>query len=170
MIALAPAFRSVDYIAGLNLNYRKGCWVLHGTEERDSLRTWISEKCEEFREMQSVRHAKYFGTMMAQMETFIGGRHPENFIQRVLAKTLVERFCDFKIYSISVLSFFLDPHVHLIRQPSRPRTMLFSVHQQARTTLYRLLSLELAPYVVLVTTWWVFTESALRSCCMLDHA
>ena len=27
MIALAPAFRSVDSIAGLNLNYRKCCWV-----------------------------------------------------------------------------------------------------------------------------------------------
>ena len=27
MFALALAFRSVDYIAGLNLNYRKCCWV-----------------------------------------------------------------------------------------------------------------------------------------------
>ena len=64
MTALAPAFRSVDSIAGLNLNYRKCCWVHYGTEERDSLRTWISENCEEFREMQIVRHAKYVGTMI----------------------------------------------------------------------------------------------------------
>ena len=49
MTALAPAFRSVDPIAGLNLNYRKCCWVQHGTEGRDSLRTWISENCDEFR-------------------------------------------------------------------------------------------------------------------------
>ena len=37
MTALAPAFRSVDSIAGLNLNYRKCCWVQYGTEERESL-------------------------------------------------------------------------------------------------------------------------------------
>ena len=30
IIALAPAFRSVDSIAGLNLNYRKCCWVQYG--------------------------------------------------------------------------------------------------------------------------------------------
>ena len=59
MFALAPAFRSIDCIAGLNLNYRKCCWVQYGTEEHDSLRTWISENCEEFREMQIVRHSKY---------------------------------------------------------------------------------------------------------------
>ena len=52
--------------------------------------------------------------------------------------------------------------MHPTRQPSRPRTMLFSVQQQARTTLHRLPFLELAPYVVLVLTWWVFTPSALR--------
>ena len=64
MSALAPAFRSVDYIAGLNFNYRKCCWVQYGNEEHESLRTWISENCEEFREMQIVRHAKYVGTMI----------------------------------------------------------------------------------------------------------
>ena len=54
MFALAPAFRSIDCIAGLNLNYRECCWVQYGNEEHDSLRTWISENCEEFREMQIV--------------------------------------------------------------------------------------------------------------------
>ena len=56
--ALAPAFRSVDSIAGLNVNYRKCCWVQYGLEGRDSLQTWISENCDEFRKMQIVRHAK----------------------------------------------------------------------------------------------------------------
>ena len=46
MYALAPAFRSVDYIAGLSLNYRNCGWVQYGHEEHDSLRTWISENCE----------------------------------------------------------------------------------------------------------------------------
>ena len=46
MTALAPAFRSVDCIAGLNLKYRKCCWVQYGTEGCESLRTWISENCE----------------------------------------------------------------------------------------------------------------------------
>ena len=39
MFALAPAFRSVDPFAGLNLNYRKCCWVQYGTEGRDSPQT-----------------------------------------------------------------------------------------------------------------------------------
>ena len=64
MFALAPAFRSIDNIAGLNLNYRECCWVQCGNEEHDSLRTWISETCEEFRDMQIVRHATYVGAMI----------------------------------------------------------------------------------------------------------
>ena len=75
MSALAPAFRSVDYIAGLNLNFRKCCWVQYGNEEQDSLRTWISDNCEEFREMQIVRHAKYVGTMIG----------PDGYLHRWIA-------------------------------------------------------------------------------------
>ena len=60
--------------------------------------------------------------------------------------------------------------MHLVRQPSRLRTMLFSAQQQARTKLYRLPFLELAPYVVLVLIWWVFTPSALRLAIELRHA
>ena len=59
MSVLAPAFRSVDYIAGLNLNYLKCCWVQYGSEGRESLWHWLSENCKEFREMQTVRYAKY---------------------------------------------------------------------------------------------------------------
>ena len=47
MLALAPAFRSIDCIAGLNLNYRKCCWVQYGNKEHDSLKTWISKNCED---------------------------------------------------------------------------------------------------------------------------
>ena len=64
MTALAPAFRSVDHIAEINLSYRKCCWVQYGTEGRESLWHLLSENCEEFREMQIVRHAKYVGTMI----------------------------------------------------------------------------------------------------------
>ena len=46
MSALAPAFRSVDYIVGLNLKYLKCFWVLYGNEEHDALRTWIFENFE----------------------------------------------------------------------------------------------------------------------------
>ena len=101
MYALAPAFRSVDYTAGLHLNVRKCCWVQYGNEEHDSLRTWISENCEEFRDMQIVRHAKY---------VVIVGLHSEKIVQRVMkidtfSNSLVERLCDLKICAISVLSF-----------------------------------------------------------------
>ena len=111
MNALAPAFRSVDYIAGLNLNYRKCCWAQYGTEGCESLRQRISENCEEFREMQIVRHAKYVGTMIGPDGHIHRWSAPRKFIQRVLkinasAKSLVERLCDFKIYAISVPSFF----------------------------------------------------------------
>ena len=64
MFALAPAFRSVDYITGLNLNYRECCSVQYGNEKHTSLRTWSRRNCEEFRDMQIVRHAKYVGTMI----------------------------------------------------------------------------------------------------------
>ena len=46
MVVLAPTFRSVDYVAGLNLNFRKCCWVQYGNDELASVRTWISENCE----------------------------------------------------------------------------------------------------------------------------
>ena len=64
MSALAPAFRSVDCITGLNLNYRECCWVQYDNEEHTSLRTWMSENFEEFGEMQIVRHTKKVGTMI----------------------------------------------------------------------------------------------------------
>ena len=111
MTALAPAFHSVDHIAGLNLNYRKCCWVQYGTEGRESLWHWLPENCEEFREMQIVRYAKYVGTMIGPDGYIHRWTAPrKRFIQRVLkinasTKSLVERLCDFKIYAISVLSF-----------------------------------------------------------------
>ena len=110
MTAMAPAFRSVDHIAGFNLNYRKCCWVQYGTEGRESLWHSLSWNCEEFREMQIVRHAKYVGTMIGPDGNIHRWRAPrKKFIQRVLkinasTKSLVERLCDFKIYAISVLS------------------------------------------------------------------
>ena len=54
--------QETDFIIGLDFNYRKCCWGHNGNEEDAFLRTWISENCEEFREMQSVRHARYVGT------------------------------------------------------------------------------------------------------------
>ena len=109
MTALAPAFRSVDHIAGLNLNYRKRCWVQYGVEGRESLWHWLSENCEEFREMQIVWYAKYVGTMNGP-DGYIHRWSAHRKNQRVLkinasTKSLVERLCDFKIYVLSVLSF-----------------------------------------------------------------
>ena len=64
LTALAPAFQTVDRIAGLNLNHRKCCWVQYGSERRESLLNWLSDNCQDFREMQIVRFAKYVGTMI----------------------------------------------------------------------------------------------------------
>ena len=87
MTALARAFRSVDCIAGLNLNYRKCCWVQYGTEERESLRTWISENCEEFQRCWNHDWPRWTPPPLAGTQ--------EKFIQRVLkinasTKSLVE--------------------------------------------------------------------------------
>ena len=84
MTALTPAFRSVDYIAGLNLNYRNA--VGFGTALKDvNLCGRVSENCEEFREMQIVRHAEYVGPE--------GHIHcwsaPRKIIQRVLKNQCV---------------------------------------------------------------------------------
>ena len=111
MTWLAPAFHSVNHIAGFNLNYRKCCWVQYGNDELDSVRTWISQNCEEFREMQIFRHAKHVGTMIGpdgHLHRWTAAR--KKIIQRVMkinasTKSLVERLCDFKIYAISVSSF-----------------------------------------------------------------
>ena len=105
------SFRSVDHIAGLNLNYRTCCWVQYDTEERESLWHWLTENFEEFREVQIIRHAKCVGTMIGPDGYLHRWTAPrKNFIQRVMkisasTRSLVERLCDFKIYATSVLSF-----------------------------------------------------------------
>ena len=58
MTAWAPAFQTVDQIAGLNVNHRKFCWVQYGSERREYLLNWLSDNCEDFREFQIVRFAK----------------------------------------------------------------------------------------------------------------
>ena len=111
MTALAPAFHSVNHIAGLNLSCRKCCWVHNGNEEREALCQWVYKNCREFREMQIVRYAKYVGTMIGPDGYIHRWTAPgKKFIQRVLkintlTKSLVERLCEIKIYAISVLSF-----------------------------------------------------------------
>ena len=48
MVVLAPAFRSIDYIAGLNLNFRKCCWVLYGNEDHAGELRRLFAKCSSF--------------------------------------------------------------------------------------------------------------------------
>ena len=54
MTALAPAFRSVDSIAGLKLNYRKCCWITMAPRNVMLCGHGSRRPCEEFREMQIV--------------------------------------------------------------------------------------------------------------------
>ena len=68
-------------IAGLNLNCRKCCQVQYGSERRESLFHWLSDNCEDFREMQVVRYAKYVGTMIGpdghiHLWTALRKKHP----------------------------------------------------------------------------------------------
>ena len=174
MSALALASFSVASITGLNLNYRKCCWVQYGTEGRDSLQTWISKKCNEFREMQIVKHATCVGTMIVpDGHLHRWTAHRGKFIQRVLkinasSRSLVERLCDFKIYANSVLCFVGSICAQL-RKPSWLRTMLFSVLQQTRITLLHLRLLGLTPFVAMAQIWWALIPSAPRLAIELRH-
>ena len=122
--------------------------------------------------MQIVRHAKFFGTMIGPDGHIHRWTAPrKKFIQRVLkinasTKSLVERLCDFKIYAISVLSF--------IGSVCAPDKATLKTEKQCPAvyncrTVQRKTFLELALYVVLVLTWWVFTPSALRLAIELLH-
>ena len=111
MTALARAFHSVDHIAGLNLNHRKCYWVHCGSERRESVLNWLSDNCENFREMQVVRYAKYVGTMIGPVGHIHRWTAPRKHSFNVswksisFTKSLVERLCDPKIYAVSVLSY-----------------------------------------------------------------
>ena len=84
MFPLAPSFRSVNYIVGFNLNYRKCCLVQYGSEKRESLWHWLSENCEQYREMQIVKYVKYVGTMIGPDGYFYcWTAHWKIFMQRV---------------------------------------------------------------------------------------
>ena len=63
MTALAPALQIMDQITGLHLNHRKCCWVQYGSERCEPLLNWLSDICEDFREMQIVTYVKNVGTM-----------------------------------------------------------------------------------------------------------
>ena len=65
MTAVAPAFHSVENVAGLNLNCRKCCWVQYGSERRESLLHLLSDNCEDFsRNAGCVRYDMNVGTMI----------------------------------------------------------------------------------------------------------
>ena len=105
------------------------------------------------------------------MVTFIVRRHSEKFIQCAmllpkvwLSDCVTSRFLRFLCW------VSLDLYVHQRRQPSRPRSILFSVPQQARTTLFHLRFLGLVPFVALVLIWWASIPSAWRLPIELQHA
>ena len=94
--------------AGLNLNHRTCCWVQFGSENCHELMGWVSTNFEEFREMKTVKYAKYVGTMIGpeghiQRWTAPRKKHLENQKINESTKSLVERLCDFKIFALSVL-------------------------------------------------------------------
>ena len=175
MTAVSPAFQSVDNTAGLNLKYRKCCWVQYGTEARDSLCSWTSENCGELREMQIVKHAKNIGTMIGPDGYLHRWTAPrKKIIQRVMkinasTKSLVERLCDLTIYAISLLSF-----IGSVCAPDQA-TLNAENHTLQCTTagpynafFFRSFS-KLARCVVLVPIWWVSTPSAWRPAIELLH-
>ena len=83
MTALAPTFKIMDQIAGLNLNHRKCCWIHYGSESCKSLSDWVATNCEEFREMKVVKYFKNVGTVIGPGTCSPLDGNLENFIQRI---------------------------------------------------------------------------------------
>ena len=83
----------------------------YGSERRESLLNWLSDNCEDFRDMQLVRYAMYVCSMIGpdgHIHCWTALR--KKFIQRVLkinasTRSLLERLCDLKIFAVSVLSY-----------------------------------------------------------------
>ena len=78
---------------------------------------WLSDNCEDFRDMQTVRFAKCMSTMIGPDGHLHRRTAPrKNVIKRVLkinasTKRLVERLCDLKIYAVSVQKRTLSLHL-----------------------------------------------------------
>ena len=110
MTALSPPFVVVDRVTGLNLNHRKCCWVQYGNDSCHELLNWAATNCEEFREVEIVKCARYVGTLSGPegyLHCWIAPRRknfPENQ-ENESTKSRVERLVDFKIYALSVLGY-----------------------------------------------------------------
>ena len=63
MTVLISVLKGVDQIVGVNLNHPICCCAQCGSK-RESLEIWLSDNCEDFREIQVIRYAKYVGTII----------------------------------------------------------------------------------------------------------
>ena len=108
-LAVAPAFRTVDNVSGMNLNYERCYWFQNGSETSDSLHRWVVRKCPGVEERKMTTVAKYVGALFgpdghlhrltAPRDTFVKARRKIN----ESSESMVERLVEFKIYTFSVL-------------------------------------------------------------------
>ena len=111
MVSLAPAFRFIDCIAGLNLNYRKCWWSQYGDEEHDLWGLGSRKVVKNSAKCKLFDTTNLLEPWLAQMDTIIVGQHTRKKLnQRVMkmnasSLSLVELLCDLKINAISVRSF-----------------------------------------------------------------
>ena len=61
LLALSPAFKVVDSIAGLDLNHRKCFWVQYGNDSSEEILDGVSTNCGE---MKIVKYVIHVGTMI----------------------------------------------------------------------------------------------------------
>ena len=71
MPAIDPAFRIIERVTCINLNFKKCYWVQCGYEACGTLHRWVVDNCPDFRVMNMARVAKYVGATLALTATNI---------------------------------------------------------------------------------------------------
>ena len=132
------ALKSVDQIAGLNLNHQNCCCVEKGSESCQFLLGWAATNCEEFSEMNSqIRQVR-------RRHDWTGGSH-----------SLLDGFAKKKSFS------GLTQNLVQTKQPSK---LPYKALKQARTMLYPTPYFSLAPRVALDPACLGFTLNLAASC------
>ena len=111
MLAIAPAFQTINNVTGMNLNYKKKSWVQCGIETCGKLHRWFVGKCLEFEALKITRVAQYVGATIGRDGCLHRLAAPRNQFDKVYrriketTKNLVERLVEFEACALSVLSF-----------------------------------------------------------------
>ena len=128
VLVIAPTFRPIEVITGMNLNHKKCFWVQHGTHTCEALSEWTAIYCFDFGGKRIAKSAKYIGTMIGLEGSLHRWTAPRNkFVhacRKIVGspKSLVERWVEYKVYAPPVLAYvgsLAAPYVCTLTETSR---------------------------------------------------